>query len=115
LRRLGIGYCSVDEPALPGLVPAVARGTGAPGYVRFHGRNAAAWWGADGARRYDYDYAEAELREWAAKARALEVETGNVYLLFNNCHEGQAVRSALMMNRLLGIATEAGGALDLGI
>ncbi|HEY6572699.1 MAG TPA: DUF72 domain-containing protein [Candidatus Eisenbacteria bacterium] len=42
----GIGYVSVDEPDLPGLVPPIARVTGAEriGYVRLHGRNRENWW-----------------------------------------------------------------------
>jgi uncharacterized protein YecE (DUF72 family) len=44
LDRDRLGYVSVDEPDLPGLVPPVARVTGPGGYVRFHGRNREAWW-----------------------------------------------------------------------
>lgn len=40
----GLGYVSVDEPDLSGLVPPVARVTGAVGYVRLHGRNKVNWW-----------------------------------------------------------------------
>ncbi len=49
LEREGLGYVSVDEPDLPGLVPPVARATGDLAYVRFHGRNRANWWAS--ARR----------------------------------------------------------------
>ena len=44
LEEQGIGYVSVDEPDLPGLVPPVVRVTGPGGYVRFHGRNKENWW-----------------------------------------------------------------------
>jgi uncharacterized protein YecE (DUF72 family) len=46
LDDAGIGYVSVDEPDLPGLVPPIARVTGAEaiGYVRLHGRNRENWW-----------------------------------------------------------------------
>lgn len=46
LEAEGIGYVSVDEPDLPGLVPPIARVTGPEriGYVRLHGRNKANWW-----------------------------------------------------------------------
>ncbi len=101
LRALGIGYCSVDEPALSGLVPPIARATGSPGYVRFHGRNAMNWWGRGEGDRYDYTYTEEELRAWMRKVRELEKETGKVYLFFNNCHAGQAVKGAKMMAGLL--------------
>ena len=46
LETEGIGYVSVDEPDLPGLVPPIARVTGPEriGYVRLHGRNKENWW-----------------------------------------------------------------------
>ena len=46
LDEEGIGYVSVDEPDLPGLLPPVARVTGPAriGYVRLHGRNKENWW-----------------------------------------------------------------------
>ena len=47
MESQGLGYVSVDEPDLPGLVPPVARATGEVGYVRFHGRNRANWWGPE--------------------------------------------------------------------
>ncbi len=106
-RKIGIGYCSVDEPPLAGLVPPVARATGQPGYVRFHGRNAQTWWGSGGGDRYDYAYSVPELREWIEKVRQLERETGKVYLFFNNCHAGQAVKGAKMMAGLLAGEGEA--------
>jgi uncharacterized protein YecE (DUF72 family) len=86
LEREGLGYVSVDEPALPGLLPPVARATGPLAYVRFHGRNKKSWHlrgdgtasldprpsAAPGAARprerdrrllrYDYLYSEAELK-----------------------------------------------------
>jgi uncharacterized protein YecE (DUF72 family) len=48
LERASLGYVSVDEPSLPGLLPPVARATGALAYVRFHGRNAKGWYSGDG-------------------------------------------------------------------
>ena len=44
LSERSLGYCVVDEPQLPGLVPPVTHVTNGIGYVRFHGRNAANWW-----------------------------------------------------------------------
>lgn len=51
LERERLGYVSVDEPDLPGLVPPIARRTGAIGYVRFHGRNKEKWWGTESRER----------------------------------------------------------------
>ena len=107
LEERGIGYCSVDEPALPGLVPGVARVTGDVGYVRFHGRNTKTWWGG-GGDRYDYDYSPEELKEWVAKIRELAEKASKVYVFFNNCHAGQAARSASLMQELLRRQRESG-------
>jgi uncharacterized protein YecE (DUF72 family) len=107
LREHGIGYCAVDEPQLPGLLPPVTMVTGDNAYVRFHGRNAANWWGGErsgGARtgdRYDYDYSENELREWVKKVARLAEQARRTYLFFNNCHAGQAARNAKLMQELL--------------
>jgi uncharacterized protein YecE (DUF72 family) len=131
LAERGIGYCSVDEPELEGLVPPVARVTNRVGYVRLHGRNRANWWGprggkggrevgkdkergaagaARGARegrpraggdRYDYDYSKAELAEWTVKIRELADQADKVYVFFNNCHAGHAAKNAMLMQRML--------------
>lgn len=101
LRAARLGYCAVDEPALPGLVPPVTLLTAEDAYVRFHGRNAANWWGRGGGDRYDYDYSAAELREWVAKVAALAEQARRTYLFFNNCHAGQAARNARLMQELV--------------
>jgi uncharacterized protein YecE (DUF72 family) len=101
LRERRIGYCTVDEPRLPGLVPPVALLTSEDAYVRLHGRNAANWWGRGGGDRYDYDYSESELRDWLAKLSELADRARRTYLFFNNCHAGQAARNARLMQELL--------------
>jgi len=45
LKSRELSLCCVDEPQLPGLPLPSAEVTGPVGYVRFHGRNAEAWWG----------------------------------------------------------------------
>ncbi|MGQ9603289.1 MAG: DUF72 domain-containing protein [bacterium] len=102
LRENGIGYCSVDEPRLRGLVPPIAEVTTKIGYVRLHGRNARNWWGGEGDR-YDYLYSEEELREWVEKIKVMANKTGKVFVFFNNCHAGQAARNAQLMKELLGL------------
>ncbi|HVP38025.1 MAG TPA: DUF72 domain-containing protein [Candidatus Saccharimonadales bacterium] len=101
LQERGIGYCCVDEPSLPGLMPARAAATTEIGYVRLHGRNAANWWGRGGGDRYDYDYSEAELREWLARIRELAAKTARTYVFFNNCHAGHAAANAMLMQEML--------------
>lgn len=102
LRRAGLGFCCVDEPRLRGLMPPLAVATSNLAYIRFHGRNAAKWWKHSEAwERYDYLYTEAELTEWVPRIRAVSARTAETYVLFNNCHAGQAARNARLMKALL--------------
>ena len=101
LDELGLGYCCVDEPALPSLMPGDAYAVGARGYVRLHGRNAAKWWKGSNSERYDYEYSEPQLAEWAGKIRGLAGRATTTYVFFNNCHAGQAARNAKLLKTLL--------------
>jgi uncharacterized protein YecE (DUF72 family) len=95
LRSLNFGFCAVDEPRLPGLMPPVAAATGPVAYVRFHGRNAAKWYAHEEAwQRYDYTYKPAELREWAPKIRQLNEEAPLTLVFFNNHYRGQSIKAA---------------------
>ncbi len=100
LKDEGIGFCCVDEPALPGLFPPVTELTTEIGYVRLHGRNARNWWGKRGDR-YDYLYSKEELLDWKRKIDDLKSRADKIYLFFNNCHLGQAVRNARMFVELM--------------
>lgn len=95
-REEGIGYCCVDEPALEGLLEPQSIATTGTGYVRFHGRNKLTWWDSSKGDRYDYLYNENELNEWLERLRALRQKTTKTYIFFNNCHQGHAVKNALM-------------------
>jgi len=102
LRRIEVGYCCVDEPRLDGLMPPLSAATGAPGYVRFHGRNAAKWFEHDRPEeRYDYRYPAAELEEWVPKIRRLDEQLDKVLVFFNNHFQGKAVDAAKLLERLL--------------
>lgn len=106
LSKMGVGYCCVDEPALKGLMPREAVATSRIAYIRFHGRNAAKWWKHDQPwERYDYLYSDDELREWLPDIEQLASRTDVTYVLFNNCHAGQAARNARTMQLLLGERT----------
>jgi uncharacterized protein YecE (DUF72 family) len=109
LEKLGLGYCSVDEPRLSGLVPPVTLVTGPDAYVRLHGRNADNWWGRGTGDRYDYDYSEQELKEWLKKVTELAAKARRTYLFFNNCHAGQAARNAKLMQELMRQTRITGG------
>lgn len=102
LRSLGMGYCSVDEPRLKGLMPPVAVATSQIAYVRFHGRNAARWYDHQEAwERYNYTYSAAELREWVPKLRQLDQAAPLTLVYFNNHFGGQAVKGARDLGQLL--------------
>jgi len=102
LRSLNLGFCSVDEPRLKGLMPPVAIATGPVAYVRFHGRNAAKWYAHEEAwERYNYTYSVEELREWVPKLRELDAEAPVTLVYFNNHYQGQAARGARDLGQLL--------------
>ena len=102
LRRLGMGYCCVDEPRLRGLMPPLAVATADVAYVRFHGRNAAKWWHHDEAwERYDYTYSVGELEEWVPKVRDLEEQASHTYVYANNHWQGQSVDTARQLRLML--------------
>ncbi len=102
LRKLGMGYCCVDEPDLPNLPPPIAVATSPIGYVRFHGRNKEKWWKHEKAEeRYDYLYTEDELKDWAVRIKTLLPMVKKIFVFFNNHPRGQAAVNALAMIGLL--------------
>ncbi len=101
LRSLNLGYVAVDQPSLRSLSKARPAVTNTIGYVRFHGRNAATWYDPKQGDRYDWNYSDAELESWIQRVHALEKRSETTYLFFNNCHAGQAIKSALRMKKFL--------------
>ena len=102
LKELGVGFCCVDEPNLPGLLPELKVVTSPVGYVRFHGRNRAKWWTHDRPEeRYDYLYASEELAAWVPGLDRMAEAADQLFVFFNNHFEGKAVANALHMRELL--------------
>jgi uncharacterized protein YecE (DUF72 family) len=102
LRTSHLAWCNVDEPRLDGLLPPLGVVTAAPGYVRFHGRNAAKWWRHEHAHeRYDYRYQDDELKEWLPRLGGIRRRADTTYAFFNNHFNGQAVDAARALRRLL--------------
>ncbi|HEX74184.1 MAG TPA: DUF72 domain-containing protein [Dehalococcoidia bacterium] len=92
LSHRDLGFCCVDEPQLPNLLPPLAEATSKIGYVRFHGRNRAKWWQHEHAyERYDYNYTPQELSEWLPKIQKLNSVTEKTFVFANNHWRGQAV------------------------
>jgi uncharacterized protein YecE (DUF72 family) len=102
LRRNELGFCCVDEPQLPNLLPPVAEATTKVAYVRFHGRNKEKWWQHEHAyERYDYSYSAEELEEWLPKIRNLDKIAEKTFIFANNHWKGQAVDTIRQLRMLL--------------
>jgi uncharacterized protein YecE (DUF72 family) len=102
LRQQDIGFCCVDEPQLPNLLPPLAESTGKIGYVRFHGRNKEKWWQPDHPyERYDYTYKPEELREWLPKIKKIADATRDTFLFANNHWRGQSVATMRQLKSML--------------
>ena len=103
LEDLNFGFCCVDEPRLPGLMPPVVSASGPLAYVRFHGRNAEHWWQHEEAwQRYDYTYQDSELSEWIPRLRELDAEVPLTLVYANNHYRGQSTGTLRQLQRLLG-------------
>lgn len=102
LDETGMGYCVVDEPKLPRLMPFDPRRTSELAYFRLHGRNEN-WFKASKAERYNYLYSKAELTEFVKPIQDTGKDAGKTFIFFNNCHAGAAARNALVMKEMLGL------------
>jgi uncharacterized protein YecE (DUF72 family) len=79
--------------------------TGPVAYYRFHGRNAAKWFGPNTSNeeRYNYLYSEKELEPWAERIREGRARRAdaNAFAVMNNHFRGQAVANALQLQQML--------------
>ena len=100
LERSGIGFCVVDEPKLPQLMPYLPRATSEIGYFRFHGRNPN-WFNVPLKVRYDYLYSEKELKEFVPGIKDISKQAAKTLIFFNNCYSGSAAKNAAQMAKLL--------------
>ena len=87
LRRHNVAFCSYDMPGLE--CPLVA--TASFVYVRFHGTG----------RKYDGNYTEEMLQDWAGRLQELSRGLDDVWVYFNNDAHGYAVHNALRLRQLL--------------
>ncbi len=101
LKENDIGYVNVDEPNLKGLLPKQDIVTSDSAYIRFHGRNTKDWWDGQGSARYDYEYNEDQLKEWLTHISNILKKTYKTYIFFNNHPNGQAIRNAQQMMKIL--------------
>lgn len=102
LRELGLGFCNVDMPPLPGLLPKTAFVTSPTAYVRLHGRNKEKWWQHEHAwERYNYAYSVQELQEWVSPLLQMNREAPNLFVFANNHWQGQSVATVRQLQMLL--------------
>jgi uncharacterized protein YecE (DUF72 family) len=109
LEERRMTWVVIDAPKADGAnVPETLVATTTPvAYVRFHGRNAGTWnvRGGSAAQRFDYLYAEDELREWVPPLRELAAEAEEAYAFFNNNNQtngvAQAPAGAQLLRKLL--------------
>ena len=101
LTKNKMGFCCVDEPQLPRLLPLVIKATSDIGYIRFHGRNKEWYTAKDSSLRYNYDYSAKELNSFIPLLKELAGQTKKTYAFFNNCHAGQAAQNAEQLARLI--------------
>jgi uncharacterized protein YecE (DUF72 family) len=105
LRRLGLGFCNIDQPVIGDSLAPTAGVTSPIGYVRFHGRRYDQWFEAneDAAARYDYLYTAEELTPWVERIRKVADAAGvtDVFVVSNNHFEGKGPANALMIRSML--------------
>jgi uncharacterized protein YecE (DUF72 family) len=105
LKRLGLGFCNIDQPVIGDSLGPTAGVTSDVGYVRFHGRRYDTWFedNEDAARRYDYLYTKEELQPWVERIRKIAGAEGvkEVYVVSNNHFEGKGPANALMIRAML--------------
>jgi uncharacterized protein YecE (DUF72 family) len=106
LERRRVTLAAVDAPQLPGLFPRLDVVTNPElFYIRFHGRNARGWRSGNMQKQFDYDYREAELKEWVQGPLArMAARAAAGVAFFNNHVRGQAPRNAAQLVRLLAAA-----------
>ncbi len=99
LREHGAALVVVDAPSFPWIVDHLS----GQFYVRFHGRNRAAWYRdhtGTSPGKYEYRYTSSELKERVISIRKMAA-LGDVRVIFNNHPGGSAPLNALEMKELL--------------
>jgi uncharacterized protein YecE (DUF72 family) len=99
IRGLGFSLAHIDLPYAWNHPPANHPSVGPLGYLRLHGRNAEAWFRSGSGRneQYDYLYSPEELGQLTQKARRIEAEHGDAYVVTNNHFAGKAFANGVEM------------------
>jgi uncharacterized protein YecE (DUF72 family) len=107
LQEAGLVYTMADEPQFgSGSVPPLFGVTNPHlAIVRFHGRNAEAWYRFTGSSRdrFDWNYTQQELAEWTPKIERAAREAARVHVFFNTNRDDQGPRNAMLLMDMLGL------------
>lgn len=86
LREHGVALCIMSAPDLPRIVKATAPFV----YIRMH----------NGGAETEGNYQDPQLEWWADQVKSF-LESGDVYVYFNNDYKGFAVRNARTLERMV--------------
>jgi uncharacterized protein YecE (DUF72 family) len=106
LAKEEVAFANIDQPTVSSSMPPTQVVTLPQlAYLRFHGRNATAWFAAEAGRdqRYDYDYAVEEFESYFGMIKRFMRHEGKLYVIFNNHYRASEVKNALeFLSRLTG-------------
>lgn len=105
-RRRKLIWIAVDMPRIEGstIMPPVDEVTNSRlAYLRLHGRRPDWLKLKDQEAKHTYEYPAAELEEIAARVKALAKKAATVHVVANNHAQDFAPKTALALQRLLGI------------
>ena len=95
LRGAGVAVCISDAPDFPMWMETTTDLV----YVRLHGHT----------RKYASSYSTANLKKWAARARAWQAQGRDVHVYFDNDAEGAAVSNAMTLLDLVSAGRRRAG------
>ena len=103
LSSLGVTVANLDYPTTTNSFSLQECLVGRDGYLRLHGRNAAAWFDKKAGRdqTYNYLYSRGELEGIRDRAIALAKSFRSLTIVANNHYEGKEVANALQLKALL--------------
>jgi uncharacterized protein YecE (DUF72 family) len=103
LRERNFSFCNIDQPLARDSLQPASIVTGPLGYVRLHGRNAAAWFDPKAGRddKYDYLYDGTELSQWETLIKEIKSRSEKTFVIANNHYKGKAAANALELKAAL--------------
>lgn len=98
LKNSPLHYVIADLPPKENLHSRTLKPADEYAYIRLHGRNQD-WYNSD--ERYHYDYSLDELNVIAGEIKQLGKQSKNIFVFFNNCHGGFALKNAFKLKKVL--------------